>query len=142
MEQAPFLHRVAGLAGIKLTFEIQERPDAMPSEIVDRADMIFHNPRWQGIGRNERVKLDQLLKTKILCVEKDWLTVRDVITFVANKEGGVHYEQSDDGGPLSIRREKFASYGMRGMSLAHAAMWEIANAVLPGLEPLYQKLKV
>lgn len=84
---------------------------------------------------------DQLLGLRVIYAGDTPITVRDVIRYVRNVEGGTHYDPGELSGEWKVLQALSHEIETKGLPTGHVAVIPIARVVLAGLAPLYAACK-
>lgn len=102
-------------------------------------DGLDPNTAVPGLHNQKIVNIDNFLKTPVMLVDGNLITVRELIKQIAHIEGAVH-----SGRPTSnketVLKECSRTFGIGGLPAGIRLLRAIARVALKGLEPLKQKL--
>jgi hypothetical protein len=116
--------------GLKLTFAV---PDA--SGLVDEHVLVYVASDDLGACPTRSVNRDGFFSTRLIYVNRQWFTVRDIVTTVANVLGGVHKGKPKDS-DQELLSELNAALQVMGAGAAVQQMRRIGRIALQGLTPL------
>jgi hypothetical protein len=137
LEDVAFLHEMSRWTGEKLSFKINDHVISTSPTINSGTEFVYENI---AEGRT-RVSIDRFLKQEICFILGKCATVRDLIIFLANKDGGVHFEDVKPDSTAEALQRLSLMAQIDGIGLAYRAMFDVAQAVHVSLLPIYQMLR-
>lgn len=136
LDREPLVDQVNRNHQLKITF-VTTLPASMSNEDLPDPPPLGGPPGWGG---SKTVTKDAFLNRFAVWIKPHEYTVKDVILNVAHIKGAVHA-----GRPRNAKEAELAATSNQvrtfGLDSSVYALLGIGQAVLRGLEPLYQKIK-
>jgi hypothetical protein len=140
LDDTPLVHLVNQHRKIRLRFRINNRkPPSDPTPIFwslqDGLD-----PNTAHRSEPIDVTLDRLLSTPVFLVDGKFLTIKNVVLYVANIIGAVHKSSARTEEALTLEQVS-TSLQIGGYDPAVRTLQAISRVVIAGLEPLAKEVK-
>jgi hypothetical protein len=141
LDQTPLVDRVNRSRRLKIVFLVRDRNAPSSNGPITWAALDGFDPETsRPVGEVIELERDGLLARVILHHEGTDFTVRDVITYLADVAGGIHF-----GEPSEERERVLAEIGeflqFRDLSLVLGSLLAVSRVVLKGLQPLRETVQ-
>ena len=143
LDSPDFLHACAGHINSKLRFTVSH----FQSEI-DEINLKYNAPKpdfhvssLRGGPRRVEVNLAEFLKMRPVTTNAKEDSVLEIIKFVANKEGGVHFEKDHDG--MTFEKRGGVNFVRIGnLNIFEQKIYEISQIFVEAVTPIYAAIRL
>lgn len=133
LDESPLIHIVNKTYKIKLVFKVRKNDFLEFPENVPKPSIRVINPRL-SIQGEEYINLNKFLSFKVAIVDNQPFTIREIIKFVANVLGGVHFDSAKDKEELLRKLQELHIFS--DVNLLFNLIRNIGLIVLDGLREL------
>jgi hypothetical protein len=138
LDGSPLLHEVNRTRKLKIQFVVNNVGTS--ADFSTPPDLLFHGrgldpSGGQPVTGTRTVNLDQFLSTPVVESPTGSVTVKDIIGFIANKAGGVHFDSSRSRQDAKLE-ELLGTVSRFGIDSVAASLDAIARITLSALSPL------
>ena len=142
LDSQSFIHSLHHKMGRKFLIEANIGTSINDDRINQGTVLLYEN---LSKGSLRQYTLEQFLKLNICIIFGDSMNVRDLIRFLANKEGGVHFDNLNDGSRDDIWR-KFVENDktkrwLGGTASVYQGIFDVGDVVVRSLGPAYDLVK-
>ncbi len=141
-DKHPMVYEV-NTSKIPISFEVNDMklhtdPSLMFSSVEDAFDPQTTPPPF---AKPMIVNTQVLYSREVMTIGPEILTVKDLIKFLRNKQGGVHYDNVASVDKEPVLKELQETMGIAGVTAGLRLMRAISRVVVRGLQPLKQNLQ-
>jgi hypothetical protein len=143
MGEPPLCHLINRHYRLKIRFEVARKPAYERLVLQDRpifyarGDGLFPGTATPG-SETATLNLEKFLREMVMLVQGEPVSVRDLIDYVANAAGAVHFGDPTKGKrALLIELDK--GLGIGGMEATPKTLIAVGHIVVAGLQPLVEK---